>query len=197
MNEWAGFSVLHIGEPCLLLLIIHACIWNGNRMASRNGVTPSGQDETEWKCHFFVCYCSYYGKGWVTGQWWLLTNELHDINWGALDYIIYASHAPQLILGITQSAVECLAQLYMYTILIRVTSRDVITHRNQRHIKFTSIWQTRLAYKCMPYSSHRFSVQMDISPLGYTIAMLVSEETWRCPYKASDKVWICHGEVKI
>ena len=30
--------------------------------------------------------------------------------------------------------------------------------------------------------------------LVYTIAMLVSEET---PYKASDKVWICHGEVKI
>ena len=50
---------------------------------------------------------------------------------------------------------------------LRVTSSPNIKF----HVKFTSAWQARLTYKCVPYSSHSYSssgisVQMDASPLG-------------------------------
>ena len=53
---------------------------------------------------------------------------------------------------------------------ITQTSSPIETNVNF-HLTFTSAWQARLAYKCMPYSSHsysfsRISVQMDASPLG-------------------------------
>ena len=54
----------------------------------------------------------------------------------------------------------------------RVTAHDVI-HINQCKFscKFTSAWQARLAYKCVPYSSHSYSsskiaIHMDAFPLG-------------------------------
>ena len=87
----------------------------------------------------------------------------------------------------------------------RATVCDVITHRNECKISckihfrmgkqdsYTNACHTRATattlldflYKWIPLH------------LVYTIAMLVSEETRRWPYKASDKVWICHAEVKI
>ena len=96
------------------------------------------------------------------------------------------------ILGITQSAVECFTQIEQ----LRVTSSPIETN-----VKFISARQTRLTHKRVPYSSHsysssRFSVQMDTSQLGLYIAMLVGEEMRRWPYKASDKVWICNGELR-
>ena len=38
---------------------------------------------------------------------------------------------------------------------------------------------------------------MDTSPLGLYYRYVLSEEMRRWPYKANDKVWICHAEVKI
>ena len=47
------------------------------------------------------------------------------------------------------------------------------------YVKFTSAWQTRLAYKHVPYSSHSLDFLYKLIPLHlvYTIAVLVSEET--------------------
>ena len=93
-----------------------------------------------------------------------------------------------LLLGITQSAVECLAQLYAIDNIDRATARDIIT-QCKIHFRMTNkmcaIFDPQLQL---------FYVQMDTSPLSLYYRY-VSEETRRWSYKASDKVWICHGEV--
>ena len=56
---------------------------------------------------------------------------------------------------------------------LHMTSSPIETNA-KFHVNFTSTWQTKLMYKSAPYSSHsysssRFSVQMDTSPLGSMI----------------------------
>ena len=53
---------------------------------------------------------------------------------------------------------------------VHVTSSPIETDI-KFHVKFTSAWQARFVYKCVPYSSHSYSssgisVQMGASPLG-------------------------------
>ena len=52
--EWPGDEANHTQS-----LIVHACIWNGNRTASINSVTASGRGGRELKRHLFYCYCMY------------------------------------------------------------------------------------------------------------------------------------------
>ena len=61
-------------------------------------------------------------------------------------------------------------EIFLFIEGLRVTSSPIETNL-KFHVKFTSAWQARLAYKCVPYSSHSYSssgisVQMNASSLG-------------------------------
>ena len=47
-------------------------------------------------------------------------------------------------------------EIFLFIEGLRVTSSPIETSI-KFHVKFTSAWQARLAYKCASYSSHRYS----------------------------------------
>ena len=89
---------------------------------------------------------------------------------------------------------------------VMYASKHRVTAHVETNTKLTSAWQDQLdqasQYISVPYSSHsahssRISVQMDASPLTlHSIAALVCEETRSGLYKMSERVIICHVEVK-